>query len=80
MAGTSGADVPVDRNKSLGQIAYEAYVAAGVQDAGFSPAALRAGILLPAWPDAEGRIQARWEAAAAAVSAHVIANPPPAAA
>jgi hypothetical protein len=67
----SKADAPASR--SLGQIAYEAYVAEGQQDAGFA-----AGVRMPSWPETEGRIQGRWEAAAAAVAAHVIANPPPA--
>jgi hypothetical protein len=75
MAGKSKAgDVPDVRNETLGQIAYEAYIEAGVQDAGFSSVS---GVRLPDWPDAEGRIQARWEAAANAVAAHVAANPPP---
>lgn len=76
MAGKSkDTEVPDVRKETLGQIAYEAYVQAGHQDAGFSSVS---GIALPAWPDAEGRIQGRWEAAAAAVAAHVRANPPPA--
>lgn len=76
MAGTSkDAEVPAGRNQSLGQMAYEAFIAAGHQDGGFTP---DSGVTLPAWDEQEQRIRNRWEAAAAAVAAHVAANPPPA--
>jgi hypothetical protein len=64
---------PAQDGISLGRIAYEAYVAAGEEDAGFSSVT---GVRLPSWPEQEGRIQARWEKAAAAVSAHVRASLP----
>jgi hypothetical protein len=73
-ASTNKAGVPAGRNKSPGQVAYEAYIAAGHQDGGFTP---DSGVRLPAWDEQEQRVRNRWECAAlAVVDAHVMANPP----
>jgi hypothetical protein len=59
-------------SKSLGQIAYEAYVAKGA-DAGTSSIS---GATLPPWEDQHPTIQERWEAAGEAVEQDVLGNLP----
>jgi len=68
-------DTPPARVPSLGQIAWEAYLDQGRQDGTYTG---ESPVTVPGWDEADGKVRTRWEAAASAVAAHVIANPPPA--